>query len=87
VCRRSVPGLVGGTEFHDTVPGFDRSRLAQAGMGPAEVVTAALAGLDLGEVVCAPGLDDTSLLERVREGERRLFERGARGTLAPRYIP
>jgi len=79
------PGLAGGTEFHATVPGFDRSRLAQAGVGPEEVVTAALAGLELGEAICAPGLDDLSLLEYARESERRLVERGARGALAPRY--
>lgn len=81
------PGLVSGTEFHESVPGFDRSRLAQAGVGPEEVVTAALAGLRLGEVICAPGLDDPALLDAVRVAERRLVERGARGALAPRYTP
>jgi short-subunit dehydrogenase len=79
------PGLVRGTEFHEGVPGFDRTRLLLAGLGPEDVVTAALAGLRLGEVVCAPGLDDAALIEEVWAGERRLVERGARGALAPRY--
>lgn len=79
------PGIVRDTEFHESVPGFDRSRLALAGVGPREVVTAALAGLQLGEVVCAPGLDDSALLDDLRACERRLIERGARGVLAPRY--
>jgi short-subunit dehydrogenase len=79
------PGLVGGTEFHASVPGFDRSRLAQAGVMPEDVVTASLAGLRLGEVICAPGLDDAALIEQFRDSEQQLVARGARGGLAPRY--
>lgn len=79
------PGLVRDTEFHADVPGFDPARLAQAGVGPEEVVTAALRGLELGEVICAPGLADPSLIEAVGAGEQRLVEQGARGALAPRY--
>jgi short-subunit dehydrogenase len=79
------PGLVRDTEFYERVPGFDRSLLVQAGVGPEEVVTAALRGLALGEVVCAPGLDDPGLLDAVWAGERRLIERGMRGALAQRY--
>ncbi len=79
------PGLVGGTEFFDGVPGFDRSRLAQAGVMPEDVVTASLAGLRLGEVICAPGLDDVALIEQFRASEQQLVARGARGALAARY--
>jgi short-subunit dehydrogenase len=80
------PGIVAGTEFHDSIAGFDRSRLAQAGLMPEDVVTASLAGLRLGEVICAPGLDDVASIEQFRASEQQLVARGARGGLAPRYI-
>lgn len=79
------PGLVAQTEFFDAVPGFDRSRLATAGLNPEDVVTASLSGLRLGEVLCVPGLDDAALIERVRESERELAARAGRGRLAQRY--
>jgi short-subunit dehydrogenase len=68
------PGLVGGTEFHDHVPGFDPARRAAGRQQPEGVVAASLAGLRLGEVLCMPGLDDVALLDRLRETERAVAE-------------
>ncbi len=49
-----------------------------------DVVTASLRGLELGEVVCAPGLEDASLLEAVFDADLAAF--GAqRPELAVRY--
>ncbi len=79
------PGPVQDTEFHDHVPGFDRSRLGIAGMHAAEIVAASLKGLELGEVICIPGLDDPDLVTRVRGDERQMLARAAPGGLAARY--
>jgi short-subunit dehydrogenase len=79
------PGLVGGTEFHDAIPGLDISRRPTPPLRPEDVVTAALAGLRLGEVICVPGLDDPALVAQVGERERALVARAATGRLAPRY--
>jgi short-subunit dehydrogenase len=79
------PGLVGGTEFHDAIPGFDISRRPTPPLGPDDVVTAALAGLRLGEVICVPGLDDPDQLAQIGERERALVARAATGRLASRY--
>ncbi|HXL91460.1 MAG TPA: SDR family NAD(P)-dependent oxidoreductase [Streptosporangiaceae bacterium] len=55
------PGVVA-TEFHE-VQGMDLSAIPR--MSAEDVVTAALAGIKLGEVVSAPGVADYSLLEAV----------------------
>ena len=55
------PGIVA-TEFHER-QGMDLSSVPR--MSAADVVTASLRGLDLGEVVCAPGVEDASLLDAV----------------------
>jgi hypothetical protein len=52
------PGVVA-TEFH-TRQGIDMSAVPR--MSAQDVVTASLRGLELGEVLCAPGVEDTSLL-------------------------
>jgi uncharacterized protein len=74
------PGVVA-TEFHER-QGLDLRSVPR--MTAPDVVTASLRGLELGEVVCAPGLDDASLLEAVFDADLAAF--GAqRPELAVRY--
>jgi hypothetical protein len=79
------------TEFHltageapvpdDAVAAKPDERYA---MSPEDVVTASLAGLDAGEVVVAPGLEDPAAVDRLVAAEAEL--RGAsRPALAARY--
>lgn len=49
-----------------------------------DVVTASLRGLELGEVVCAPGVEDTSLLDAVFAADLSAFA-GQSPQLASRY--
>ncbi len=78
------PGVVQ-TEFHQRV-GIDPGRYpAGVVMTPEDVVAASLAGLERGEVICVPALDDPSLLAQIDEGQRRLFEQSRSGSLAERY--
>jgi short-subunit dehydrogenase len=74
------PGVVA-TEFHER-QGLDLSALPR--MSADDVVTAALRGLELGEVVCAPGVEDASLLESVFEADLAAFG-GQSPELATRY--
>ncbi|CAN5125269.1 SDR family NAD(P)-dependent oxidoreductase [soil metagenome] len=74
------PGIVA-TEFHE-VQGMDLSALPR--MSAADVVTAALAGIELGEVVSAPGVEDYSLLEAVFDADLAAFH-GQSPALASRY--
>jgi short-subunit dehydrogenase len=79
-----LPGVVQ-TEFHHQV-GIDPSTYpANIVMAPEDVVQACLAGLELGEVICVPALEDLSLLAQVDESQRRLFEQSRSGSLASRY--
>jgi uncharacterized protein len=74
------PGVVA-TEFH-TRQGMDLSAVPR--MSAEDVVTASLRGLELGEVVCAPGVEDTSLLDTVFRADLAAF--GAQSPqLAARY--
>ncbi|MEV7360336.1 SDR family NAD(P)-dependent oxidoreductase [Kitasatospora sp. NPDC088264] len=74
------PGVVA-TEFHER-QGLDLSAVPR--MSAEDVVTAALRGLQLGEVVCAPGVEDASLLDAVFRAELAAF--GAQSPeLATRY--
>ena len=74
------PGLVA-TEFHER-QGMDLSAVPR--MSATDVVTASLRGLELGEVICAPGVEDQSLLDAV--GQANLAAFGAQRTeLAQRY--
>jgi short-subunit dehydrogenase len=77
------PGLVK-TEFHE-VAGFDRAQVPFPPMEPEEVVDASLTGLELGEVICVPGLEDLELLDNAAERQRALFQAAAAGPLADRY--
>ncbi|WP_037854976.1 SDR family NAD(P)-dependent oxidoreductase [Streptomyces sp. NRRL S-340] len=76
------PGVVA-TEFHER-QGLDLSAVAR--MSAEDVVTAGLRGLELGEVVCAPGVEDDRLLRAVSEAQLAAF--GAQSPrLAERYRP
>lgn len=77
------PGLVR-TEFHE-VAGIDRSQFPFPPLEPDEVVDASLVGLESAEVVCIPGLEDASVLDRRTQSERELFQAAAPGPLATRY--
>jgi short-subunit dehydrogenase len=78
------PGLVR-TEFHERM-GVDPSRLPGGSIMPAEAcVEASLAGLQLGEVVCVPALDDPERLNRVDAAHRDLLEHSTSGQVAERY--
>ncbi len=74
------PGVVA-TEFH-TVQGMDLSAVPR--MTAEDVVTGSLRGLDLGEVVCAPGVEDASLLQKVFDADLAAFSAQS-PQLAQRY--
>ncbi len=76
------PGVVA-TEFH-TVQGMDLSAIPR--MSADDVVTASLRGLELGEVVCAPGVEDYGLLQSVFDADLAAFA-GQSPQLAARYRP
>jgi uncharacterized protein len=63
------PGVVA-TEFHER-QGLDLSAVPR--MSAEDVVTASLRGLELGEVVCAPGVEDDSLLRAVFQADLAAF--------------
>ncbi|MEV0616561.1 SDR family NAD(P)-dependent oxidoreductase [Nonomuraea sp. NPDC050404] len=75
-----VPGVVA-TEFHER-QGMDLSAVPR--MPAADVVSAGLRGLELGEVVTAPGVEDAGLLEAIFRAGLAAF--GAQSPeLATRY--
>ena len=59
------PGVVA-TEFHER-QGLDLSAVPR--MSAQDVVTASLRGLELGEVVCAPGVEEAGLLQAVSRAD------------------
>jgi short-subunit dehydrogenase len=69
------------TEFHG-VQGLDMSAVPR--MSAEDVVEAAWRGLELGEVVSAPGVEDTTLLEAVCSADLAAFG-GQSPELASRY--
>jgi short-subunit dehydrogenase len=74
------PGVVA-TEFHER-QGLDLSSVPR--MSADDVVTASLRSLELGEVVCAPGVERSDLLEAVFQADLAAF--GAQASqLAERY--
>jgi short-subunit dehydrogenase len=79
------PGLVS-TEFHD-VEGMDVSHMPK--MSAQDVVSAALKALELGETICVPGLEDTTMLEEALQAQVKVMFAaagpGATGELASRY--
>ncbi len=76
------PGIVA-TEFHE-VQGMDLSAIPR--MAAADVVTAALSGIEHGEVVIAPGVEDRTLLDTVFSADLAAFH-GQSPQLASRYLP
>ncbi|MEU5261498.1 SDR family NAD(P)-dependent oxidoreductase [Amycolatopsis sp. NPDC021455] len=74
------PGVVA-TEFHER-QGLDLSAVPR--MTADDVVTAGLRGLELGEVVTAPGVEDTGLLDAVFRADLAAFG-GQSPELASRY--
>lgn len=74
------PGVVA-TEFH-TVQGMDLSAVPR--MSAEDVVAGALRGLELGETVSAPGVEEYALLERVFAADLAAFA-GQSPALASRY--
>jgi len=76
------PGIVA-TEFHE-VQGMNLSAIPR--MSPLDVVTAALAGITLGESVIAPGVEDPTLLDKVFAADLDAFHHQS-PNLASRYHP
>src|ERR1700722_14676720 len=74
------PGVVA-TEFHER-QGLDLSAVPR--MSAEDVVTASLRGLELGEVVCAPGVEHAELLQAVFDADLAAFG-GQSPKLAQRY--
>jgi short-subunit dehydrogenase len=74
------PGIVA-TEFHER-QGLDLSALPR--MSADDVVTASLKGLLLGEVICAPGVENVGLLHDVCKAQLAAFA-GQSPVLAGRY--
>lgn len=74
------PGIVA-TEFHER-QNMDLSALPR--MSAEDVVTASLAGLELGEVICAPGVEPRDLLDSARGANLAAFG-GQSPSLAARY--
>ena len=74
------PGVVA-TEFHER-QGLDLSAVPR--MSATDVVTASLRGLELGEVVCAPGVEHGELLDAVFNADMAAFG-GQSPQLASRY--
>lgn len=74
------PGVVA-TSFHER-QGLDMSVVPR--MSANDVVQAGLRGLELGEVVCAPGVDDRTLLDAVASADLAAFG-GQSPQLARRY--
>lgn len=79
------PGVVE-TEFHPIMGIGNDSFPPGALMSPENVVTASFAGLQLGEVICVPPLDDPELLIQIEEAQRIFVEQSRRGTPASRYL-
>ena len=56
-------------------------------MSPQDIASASLAGLRLGETICAPGLQDqVAALDDLLAAENALLTGGNQPTLAARYV-
>jgi short-subunit dehydrogenase len=77
-----MPGVVK-TEFHE-IQGFDTSKMPPR-MVPDDIVRAALAGLEKGEVVCVPALEDTGVLKQIEAAQSAALAVGRVPGLASRY--
>ena len=54
-------------------------------MSPDDLARASLAGLQLGEVVCVPALEDAAATQRIDEANRTLLAAARSTTTAARY--
>ncbi len=77
------PGLVD-TEFH-ALAGWDLPDVPFPVMRPDEVVSAALAGLRLGETICVPGLNDPTMTGTASQAQQALLLTAVSSPLADRY--
>jgi uncharacterized protein len=77
------PGVVK-TEFH-TRQNIDMSHMPR--LEPEQIVQASMRGLELGEVVCMPSLEDAERLQRRDQADLDVLTGGMRPTLATRYSP
>ena len=75
------PGVVR-TEFHDHVGGRPEG---VAVFEPADVVSASIAGLALGEVICIPQVSDLTALEGLGAAQRALWGQARSDKVAARY--
>jgi short-subunit dehydrogenase len=75
------PGIVA-TEFH-TVAGLGGP--LPGSMSPDDVARATLRGLETGEVVCIPGLEESERIGAANDAQRNLMMAGNKPTLAARY--
>jgi short-subunit dehydrogenase len=78
-----LPGIVGGTEFHDAMRAA-KARLPP-GMTAPDVVRASLVALAKGEVVCIPPVEEAALFEKIGAAERETFGAVRHTELASRY--
>ncbi|HEY4393127.1 MAG TPA: SDR family NAD(P)-dependent oxidoreductase [Polyangia bacterium] len=76
-----LPGVVA-TEFHD-MQKMDLSKVPR--MSADDVARASLAGLRLGEVVCVPGMEDTSPLQKLAEAQQAALGNARSTAPAARY--
>jgi uncharacterized protein len=77
-----LPGMVE-TEFHGALRGG--APLPSTMMTAADVAQGIVAGLELGEVICVPGLEDIHLFEQLRDTQQATLFGGNAGQLATRY--
>ncbi len=77
-----LPGMVE-TEFHGVRRGDAPAPPTM--MTAADVAQAIVAGLELGEVICVPGLEDIHLFEELRTTQQATLFGGNSGQLATRY--
>lgn len=76
-----LPGMVA-TEFHGLGVTYPPGLPV---MEPAGVARAIVAGLAAGEVVCVPGLEETDVLERMKELQQATLAGGNKVEIAGRY--
>jgi short-subunit dehydrogenase len=73
------------TEFHK-VQGIDPTHMPPEIIMQAEdLVDASLKGLELGEVICIPSLDDPTLLQQFEDSQRQMLMHSGTGVPAKRY--
>ncbi len=86
VAAESISGL----RFQVVLPGMVATEYAGGysptiAMSPEDVVRASFAGLERGELVCVPGLDQPSLLSDLEETRHAILGAGNRRELSARY--